>query len=225
MASKGDDNFDPPKTPRMVLKEDASVGELSPDTEENVASQTDGVFRHFVYQLYAIDRSDQDADDTPNLPELNAFGESPFSNAAQIGRQLAYIGDTINERHAPQFNQMIRLMNLTPETAYEAFAGIARKLFRDGGITWGRVITLLCFGYRIAVTVIQRGIRGFFSNVVGFVVKFIMTEKIAKWIAEQGGWRAALRYIPESVGWPTIGAIVAFAALSVVTAYILAKRH
>ena len=49
------------------------------------------------------------------------------STAAQIGRQLAYIGDTINERHSDQFGQMIRLLNLTPETAYEAFAGIARK--------------------------------------------------------------------------------------------------
>jgi len=38
------------------------------------------------------------------------------------------------------------------------------------------------------VTVVQRGIRGFFSNVVGFVVRFVFTEKIAKWIAEQGGW-------------------------------------
>lgn len=40
----------------------------------------------------------------------------------------------------------------------------------------------------MAVTVIQRGIRGFFSHIVGFVVKFILTEKIAKWIADQGGW-------------------------------------
>lgn len=47
---------------------------------------------------------------------------------------------------------------------------------------------MLCFGYRMAVTVIQRGIRGFFSHIVGFVVKFILTEKIAKWIADQGGW-------------------------------------
>jgi len=50
-----------------------------------------------------------------------------FRSAAQIGRQLAYIGDTINERHSAHFSQMIRLMNITPETAYEAFAGIARK--------------------------------------------------------------------------------------------------
>src|SRR6218665_1871233 len=62
------------------------------------------------------------------------------------------------------------------------------RLFRDGNVSWGRIVTLLCFGYRMAVTVIQRGIRGFFSHIVGFVVKFILTEKIAKWIADQGGW-------------------------------------
>jgi len=50
------------------------------------------------------------------------------------------------------------------------------------------VLTLLCFGYRIAVTVVERGIRGFFANVVGFVVRFVFAENIAKWIAEQGGW-------------------------------------
>lgn len=55
-------------------------------------------------------------------------------------------------------------------------------------------MTLLCFGYRIAVTVIQRGIRGFFSRIVGFVVKFIVSEKIAKWIADQGGWVTELIY-------------------------------
>lgn len=47
--------------------------------------------------------------------------------AAQIGRQLAVIGDDINDRYAPQFNRMIRMLNITPDTAYEAFAGVARK--------------------------------------------------------------------------------------------------
>ena len=49
------------------------------------------------------------------------------SPAAQIGRQLAVIGDDINRRYDTTFNHMIYLMNLTPETAYEAFAGVARK--------------------------------------------------------------------------------------------------
>jgi len=79
--NQGDDQFDPPRTPHLVLKEDATAGgDLSPDTEENVTSQTDGVFRHFVYQLSVIDRADtQDADDTPTVPELSPFGESPLS--------------------------------------------------------------------------------------------------------------------------------------------------
>ena len=48
-------------------------------------------------------------------------------SAAVIGRQLAVVGDDINNRYAPEFNQMIRMLHLTPETAYEAFAGVARK--------------------------------------------------------------------------------------------------
>jgi len=74
----GDDQFDPPRTPHLVLKDDAAAGDqLTPDTEENVTSQTDGVFRQFVYQLHSMDRAD--ADDTPTVPELSSFGESPLS--------------------------------------------------------------------------------------------------------------------------------------------------
>lgn len=45
----------------------------------------------------------------------------------QIGRQLALIGDDINERYSTQFNRMIRALNPAPDTAYEVFAGVARK--------------------------------------------------------------------------------------------------
>jgi len=48
-------------------------------------------------------------------------------SAAMIGRQLAVVGDDINNRYAPEFSQMICMLHLTPETAYEAFAGVARK--------------------------------------------------------------------------------------------------
>ena len=75
-GDEDDEQFEPPRTPQLVLKENGAA-ELTPDTEANVASQTDGVFRHFVYQLRAIDR--HDADDTPTVPELSSFGESPLS--------------------------------------------------------------------------------------------------------------------------------------------------
>ena len=63
-----------------------------------------------------------------NIIILTKFSQfSTCSPAAQIGRQLAMIGDDINDRYAPQFNSMIRMLQLTPDTAYEAFAGVARK--------------------------------------------------------------------------------------------------
>jgi Bcl-2 antagonist/killer family protein len=208
----------------MFLKDDGRSGQLSPDTEDNVADQTDGVFRNFVYHMTVMRNGVSGADDAPDLPELTAFADNPYSPVAQIGRQLAVVGDDINNRYAPEFSQMIRMLRLTPETAYEAFAGVAHKLFRDGHVSWGRIVTLLCFGYRMAVTVIQRGIRGFFSQIVGFVVRFVLSEKIAKWIAEQGGWRAALRYIPETVGWTTMGAILTMAAVSVAAAMFITRK-
>jgi len=62
------------------------------------------------------------------------------------------------------------------------------RLFREGGIHWGRIITLLCFGYRLAITYLRRGVVGFFTNIISWVVKFVVSERIAQWIADQGGW-------------------------------------
>lgn len=72
-----DDPFDPPKTPRMVLKEDAPE-ELTPDTEENVSEQTDAVFRNFIYHMHIIDHDRSEADDMPSLSELTAFADQPI---------------------------------------------------------------------------------------------------------------------------------------------------
>lgn len=222
------DPYIPPRTPHLKKIDDEDEP-LTPDTEEHVAEQTDAVFRNFVYQMHTHEQEEQAQEGTdlvtPSMPELTAFPGEPLGPTWQIGRQLALIGDDLNDRYAPHFGQMIKVLNITPDTAYDAFAGVARKLFRDGNINWGRVITLLCFGYRMAVTVLQRGIRGFFHKVVTYVCRFIRFENIAKWIAEQGGWRAVLRYVPESVGWSTIGLIFSFAALTVATAFFLSRKQ
>ena len=72
------DHFDPPKTPQMVLKSDAT-DVLSPDTEENVREQTEGIFRNFVYQMHNLDHANDDADNSPSLPELTAFVDQPLA--------------------------------------------------------------------------------------------------------------------------------------------------
>lgn len=221
------DRFDPPKTPRVVLKPCAE-DELPPDTEENVIQQTDRIFRNFVVSMQALDRGSEGADDTPSCPEITAFSDPPLAQASLVGRRLAEIGDDINERYTPLFNSMIRSLNLAPDVsdtvAYDAFYQVAMKLFKDGQINWGRIVTLLCFGYRLTATVIQRGISGFFSKIVTFILEFLISNKITKWIAQHGGWGAVLCLVPETMGWTNFGLVISLAAVSVITAIYLTKK-
>ena len=49
---------------------------LSPDTEDNVTAQTEGIFRSFMYQRYQQDMADlEHIEQTPPLPELTTFQE------------------------------------------------------------------------------------------------------------------------------------------------------
>ncbi|XP_064628324.1 bcl-2 homologous antagonist/killer-like isoform X2 [Lineus longissimus] len=214
--------------PQLRLKDD-NAPPIIPDSEENVGQETEGIFRSYMYQQYQQEMNPdniEQIEQTPSLPELTSFALNPMSQASHIGRQLALIGDDINERHRHVFDSMIASIKLenAPDLAYEAFAGIARRLFHDGNINWGRIITLLSFGYRMAVTVLTTGVRGFFSKIVRFVVDFIMKEKIAKWIAEQGGWIAAFSYIPKTTGMNYIVFIGALAAFSIASVIWFSKR-
>ncbi|XP_078000122.1 bcl-2 homologous antagonist/killer-like [Glandiceps talaboti] len=195
--------------------------ELPPDTEENVQEQAEGIVRNFMFQRFQ--QEFQADSETPSVPELQGFTTNPLSPTAQVGRRLAQIGDDINARYAGEFRTMIRALDVTPSTAYEHFANIARKIFTDG-LNWGRIVALLMFGYRIAMDVIQKGFRGFFNKVVTFVVKFIIGERISAWIAQQGGWASALYYQLEEPGWKAVGVVVVIAAVTTLACIAFSRR-
>lgn len=58
----------------------------------------------------------------------------------------------------------------------------------ESGINWGRVVTLLGFGYRMAIHVYQQGIPGFLCRIARYIADFMLQNRIAQWIAQQGGW-------------------------------------
>lgn len=58
----------------------------------------------------------------------------------------------------------------------------------ESGINWGRVIALLGFGYCMAIHVYQHGITGFLRRIARYVTEFMLRNRIAQWIAQQGGW-------------------------------------
>ncbi|XP_068710734.1 bcl-2 homologous antagonist/killer-like [Montipora foliosa] len=200
--------------------------EIEPEEEElAVVRDTEGVFRHFMFQRYQdeTERGEQSGEMNTSsvtarpdaLEELRSCNDvHGFSqNVPVIGQRLGEIGDEIDAKYKDQFKDMIDSLSLTPATAYETFAAVARRLFRSG-INWGRIVALLCFGYEIAVTVIRRGFSGnFLRRIIRFVVDFIFNERIARWIAQHGGWRGVLDFRLSEPSWYTIGIVLLFGTL------------
>uniref|UniRef100_A0A7N5JYN4 Bcl-2 homologous antagonist/killer n=1 Tax=Ailuropoda melanoleuca TaxID=9646 RepID=A0A7N5JYN4_AILME len=130
----------------------------------------------------------------PRSSQAGVWRDGPifyFCTMGQVGRQLAIIGDDINQRYDSEFQTMLQHLQPTAENAYEYFTKIASSLF-ESGINWGRVVALLGFGYRLALHVYQRGLTGFLGQVTRFVADFMLHHCIARWIAQRGGWVAAL---------------------------------
>lgn len=158
-------------------------------SEEQVARDTEEVFRSYVFYRHQQEQEAEGA--APADPEMVTLSPEPASTLGQVGRQLAVIGDDINQRYDSEFHTMLQHLQPTPENAYQYFTKIASSLF-ESGINWGRVVALLGFGYRLALYVYQRGLTGFLGQVTRFVADFILHHCIARWIAQRGGWVAAL---------------------------------
>ncbi|KAL4645820.1 bcl-2 homologous antagonist/killer [Arapaima gigas] len=156
-----------------------------PDTEEHVLEDTAEVF--YSYVRYRYHQEMEQGEQPPPDPEIMALQHNENSPMCRVGQQLAIIGDDINRRYDLSFTRMLSQLALTPDNAYEYFCKIANSLF-DSGINWGRVIALLSFGYRMALHVFQQGITGFLSSIMRFICDFLLRNRIAQWIAQQGGW-------------------------------------
>uniref|UniRef100_A0A8C5SDR0 Bcl-2 homologous antagonist/killer n=1 Tax=Laticauda laticaudata TaxID=8630 RepID=A0A8C5SDR0_LATLA len=154
--------------------------------EDLVAEQTEEVFQSYAFHRYQQER-EQTEGDMPVDPEIAAIQQEPNSINNQVGRRLAIIADDINARYDKEFSEMLKSLQPSKDNAYEYFTRIASSLF-ESGINWGRVIALLGFGYRMAIHVYQHGITGFLRRIARYMAEFVLHNRIARWIAQQGGW-------------------------------------
>jgi len=115
-----------------------------------------------------------------------------------VSSKLCLIAAEMDQRYSVEFDDMIDLMKLNGSTAYDAFAEVAKQLLSDK-ITWGKVITLMALGYRMAKRVIDLAIPNFVQNIVSYLTTFIC-RYVAKWIADRGGWMAILN-LEEGISW------------------------
>ncbi|XP_036389436.1 bcl-2 homologous antagonist/killer-like [Megalops cyprinoides] len=184
MATGGEDD------PLQNGSQNENSEELPPSTEAHVVQETEEVFCSYVFFRYNQEM-EEEGEKPPVDPEITALQPDKNNQLCRVGQQLAIIGDDINRRYDLKFKRMLSQLALTPENAYNYFCKVAKSLF-DSGINWGRVIALLSFGYRLALHVFQQGITGFLTRIARFICDFLLRNRIAQWIAQQGGWVAAL---------------------------------
>ncbi|XP_038676402.1 bcl-2 homologous antagonist/killer-like isoform X3 [Scyliorhinus canicula] len=98
----------------------------TPVTEEGVVQETEDVFRSYVFFRYQSERNE--GENVPENPEITEMHQSPESTPTLVGRQLALIGDDINQRYDLEFHNLLSTLPLNAENAYDYFRKIADGL-------------------------------------------------------------------------------------------------
>ena len=173
----------------------------NPDTDAMLKTETASIVRQFVYDRFEEEIEANDAENHDEIPvfetarpdaleELRSIRQEndPDSTAVRVSRRLREIGDEIQTKYQDEFHDMINQLNLTSTNVYKSFSEVARRLFKNG-ITWHRIVALLCFGYEIVKHVLRNGLAGtYMRKIYQLIVDFIVNERIAAWIVQHGGW-------------------------------------
>ncbi|XP_058162564.1 bcl-2 homologous antagonist/killer isoform X3 [Dasypus novemcinctus] len=93
-------------------------------SEKQVAQDTQEVFCSYAFYRHQQEQEAEGAA-APADPEMAAVALEPSSTMGQVGRQLAIIGDDINQRFDAEFQAMLQTLQPTPGNAYEYFTKIA----------------------------------------------------------------------------------------------------
>ncbi|XP_067950932.1 induced myeloid leukemia cell differentiation protein Mcl-1-like [Watersipora subatra] len=233
----------PPSRLRLrPIRNRALDSECLPEDPQSreVVEQSEEVMQNYMFERYHRDRQAglQNVPESPTL--LENFTKRPQTKVSALGRRLATIGDEIDAKYQVEFQQMSRSLNITQgafEEAYDAFKGVAMKLFDSGGLSMGRIVALLQFGYHLALDVLRLGVGDFMSNIVRWLVRFITVERItnvvtrttqsiAEWIASQGGWQGAIEVFNRNILRDSLPAIAGYAAACVtLVAVVWWLRH
>ncbi|XP_012281832.1 uncharacterized protein LOC105700521 isoform X2 [Orussus abietinus] len=104
-----------------------------------------------------------------------------------VSRSMRHHVYQMLNKHSILFTSMVNQLNVMPDTAYEAFMGVADELFLHGGVTWARIICLYAFMGRLALWARDRHMHALKMKLPLYVSRYIGDE-ISHFIKGYGGW-------------------------------------
>jgi len=165
----------------------------------------------YVSAFFA-DRMDRDG---YRVPE--EMWEASRNANSENGRLLRQIGDDLDSNQ--ELNNMISSIKVTADNVMEIFGSLITETFRDGTINWGRIVTLMFVGYKLAVKVLFEG--DVLKMIIKGVVEYI-GKKLVHWIVNCGGWDACRSYF-GSTSAQLMGVFLAGCAVTALVFWLKGK--
>ncbi|XP_006822173.1 apoptosis regulator BAX-like [Saccoglossus kowalevskii] len=183
--------------PDEYLREDeGAVGgaERQQSQEQDViGAQATQLLMEFIIERFQRDG----IENAPTMEEIqdpDVLTPMQEENWGQIGATLRTIADEMDRDYELQ-----RMIDRVPTNcSVDAVIAVARVIFDDGIVNWGRVVALFYFAYRMCVKAINsmmsQYLPGWMTRLIREIVKFLV-EVFAAWIISRGGWGAIIEYL------------------------------
>jgi hypothetical protein len=108
-------------------------------------------------------------------------------HADQISLCLRNSVIEILEKHAILFTSFAKRLAHTPDNISEAFVGVSDELFRNGCVTWSRIISLYALAGRLALYFKENSMHKLAERVPQNMAQSI-AGKVAPFVKRSGGW-------------------------------------
>lgn len=108
---------------------------------------------------------------------------------SEVCKTLRRVCEELEANNRELFTSMCDQLNITPNTAYPTFQGIADEIFQSGK-NWGRIVAFICFGAQLAVHCANREEElgpQFVDNVVNWISRY-MSSHLDNWLTAHKSW-------------------------------------
>ncbi|XP_077994784.1 apoptosis regulator BAX-like [Glandiceps talaboti] len=169
--------------------------------EDDIGAQAARLLADFIVDRFNRDgvanapRADEIQDDNIEAPMIE--------NWQQVGATLRVIADEMDQ----DFELQRMIERVPTNTTVDAVIAVARVIFDDGVVNWGRVVALFYFAYRMCARAVDNVMAEYLPEWMRKLIKEIvkiLVEVFAAWIISRGGWGAIVEYL-GSPAWQFYG--------------------
>ncbi|XP_070558175.1 apoptosis regulator BAX-like [Ptychodera flava] len=162
-------------------------------TEDDIGAQARRLLVDFIVERFNRDGIGN-APPREELEEVDGIEPPMIENWQQVGATLRVIADEMDQDYELQ-----RMIDRVPtNSSVDSVIAVARVIFDDGIINWGRIVALFYFAYRMAARAVDNVMAEYLPDWVRRLIKEIvkfLVEVFAAWIISRGGWGAIIEYL------------------------------